>query len=341
MAVSTIPEVSVVMPVYNGATTLPEALTSLREQSFGDFEIVVVDDGSRDETPQVLADWTDERVRVIEIPHSGIIEALNAGLNACRGELVARMDADDRCHPTRLQRQVEHLRAEPGLNLLASRVNAFPSDDVAEGFRIYLEWQNALITHEQICREIFIESPFAHPTVMFRRKPVLAMGAYQEHGWAEDYDLWLRMHHRGWSFAKLPEALVEWREHPDRATRTDSRYSVENFLRAKAHYLCAGPLAGRETIIVWGAGKTGRRLSKYLIRTGYAPAVFIDVVPGKIGSKLRQIPIIGPDDLAAARARLGQPFLLVAVASRGARELIRAELDRQHWTEGVDYLCVA
>jgi hypothetical protein len=128
---------------------------------------------------------------------------------------------------------------------------------------IYIEWQNGL-RGADIRREMFVESPFPHPSVMVRKEWVESVGGYQEHGWPEDYDLWLRLYLAGAHFGKVPQVLLEWREAPERLTRTDSRYSLENFLRLKAWALKNGPLQGREAVFIWGAGMMGRRLGKQL-----------------------------------------------------------------------------
>ena len=335
--------VSVLMPCYNAAATLPEALDSLAAQTLTDWELVAVDDGSTDDTPAVLAAWAQRnaRLRVLTRPHGGILEALNNGLQACRAELVARMDADDRAHPERLKRQVEYLEAHPAIAAVGCRVQGFPAGQVREGFRIYIEWLNALLTPEQIGREIFIESPLAHPSVVFRKAVVLRLGGYQERGWPEDYDLWLRLHLAGERMAKLPEVLLDWREHPERLTRTDARYAVENFLRAKAHYLAAGPLRGRAPVAVWGAGPMGRRLAKHLARQGVPLGVFIDIDPRKIGRTRRGLPILAPGDLPGWWAAQPRPALLAAVGSRGARALIRAQLTGMGLLEGQDWWAAA
>ena len=194
---------------------------------------------------------------------------------------------------------------------------------------------------EDIAREIFIESPIVHPSAMMRRSQLVDLGGYLDRGWPEDYDLWLRYFTGGHRFAKVPQVLLYWRESEGRMTRTDSRYSVENFLRAKSQYLISGPLAERDALFIWGAGKTGRRLSKHLIRGGHAPVVFIDIAPAKIGSTMRRIPIIGAAELPPLWAQWRRPLLLVAVASRGARALIRAELAKMDLCEERDFLCVA
>lgn len=337
------PLLSVLMPCYNAAQTLPEALESLSSQSYPHFEIILVDDGSTDATPAILVGWKSQepRLRVISQAHLGIVEALNTGLGACQGAYIARMDADDRCHPERFERQMRYLLAHPEVAIVGCQVAAFPQSQVREGFQLYLQWQNALLSNADIRREIFIESPLAHPSVVFRKDWIADVGGYQEHGWAEDYDLWLRLYLAGAHFVKLPEVLLHWRERPQRLTRTHSRYSLENFLRAKAHYLILGPLADRDAVIIWGAGMIGRRLSKHLLRAGAPLVAFIDIDPRKIGNTRRGLPILPPEALPEWWGRYHSPVLLAAVGARGARQLIRHRLVGMGLQEGQDWWGVA
>ena len=337
------PRVSILLPVFKAAATLAETLQSIQAQSCEDFEVVAIDDGSEDESGDLLLEWSrcDPRFRVLLADHQGIVEAPNQGLALCRGEYVARMDADDRMHPERLEKQLAWLEGDLGLSVVSCLVEIFPREETGEGMLVYEAWLNGLVDSAAIEREFFVESPIANPSAMMRREELVALGGYQDRGWPEDYDLWLRYRAAGKRFAKVPEVLHYWREHPRRATHVQGRYSVENFLRAKAHYLCAGPLQERDGLAVWGAGKTGRRLAKHLEREGRAPDVFVDIAPKKIGGTLRRKPVIGPDDLSAWWTRHERPILLAAVASRGARALIRAALDGWGLLEGNDFLCVA
>lgn len=337
------PAVSVLMPCYNAAATLPDALDSLSRQTLQNFEIIAVDDGSNDGTGEILRQRaaSDPRLRLISQPHSGIILALNNGLEACRSGYVARMDGDDRCHPERLASQVSYLEQHPQTAVVSCLVEGFPRGEVREGFRIYLEWLNSLISDEDMHREIFVESPMAHPSVTLRKAWVERVGGYQEHGWAEDYDLWLRLYAAGARFAKLEQVLLQWRERPERLTRTDGRYSLENFLRAKAHFLAQGPLKNRDAVIVWGAGMMGRRLSKHLLRHEVPLVAFVDVDPAKIGRRRRNRPIHAPEQLPDLWRRYARPVLLAAVGARGARVLIRQRLEGYGLREGVDWWSTA
>ncbi len=336
------PEISVLMPCYNAAETLDEALGSLARQTFSDFEIIALDDGSQDATLERLHAWQahEPRLRAVGIPHAGIIAALNAGLEVCQGALIARMDADDRCHPARLEKQRAYLQAHPGIDVLGCQVAAFPEDEVHEGLRLYLEWQNALLTDEEIRLNLFIESPLTHPSVMLRKEGLVEAGGYEEHGWAEDYDLWLRLALAGKRFAKVPEVLLDWRETPQRLTRCDRRYSLENFIRAKAHYLVAGPLQGRGAILIWGAGMIGRRLGRLLLHDDAPVVAYLDIDPAKIGRKRHGKPILDAVQLPLQWAELANPIVLVAVGARGARQIIRDRLSGWGLVEGQDWLGV-
>jgi glycosyltransferase involved in cell wall biosynthesis len=337
------PAVSVLMPCYNAAATLEEGLESLSRQTLTDFEVIAVDDGSADETLEILRGWArqDKRYRLLSQPHQGIISALNTGLHYCRAPYVARMDTDDRSLPERLERQVSYLDAHSEISVVACLVAGFPKGQVRQGFRIYLDWLNSLVTDADIRREIFVESPLPHPSVTFRKDQVIGAGGYQERGWPEDYDLWLRLYLAGARFAKIDQVLLEWREHPDRLTRTDGRYSLENFLRAKAHYLARGPLVERDAIIVWGAGMMGRRLSKHLARQGLPLVGFVDIDPRKIGRTRRGLPVFSPDDLMNCWKRFDHPAVLAAVGARGARRLIREQLNDFGLIEGKDWWSAA
>lgn len=337
------PELSILLPIYNAAPFLGQCLDSLTRQTFADYEIVAVDDGSTDESADILGQrsHSEQRLRIIRRDHHGLIETLNAGLKECRGKLVARMDADDIAHPRRLEHQIAALTAADGPDVISSLVAHFPRQSLGEGFRIYEQWLNSLVNHEDIFRERFIESPLPHPSVMLHRQDLADIGGYCDEGWPEDYDLWLRLAAAGKTFGKVPRVLYLWRHHEGRLTRTDSRYSVERFLTCKAQHLAQGPLNGVSQVILWGAGQTGRRLSKHLMRRNVNLAAFIDIDPRKIGRTLRGLPIHTPNQLPHLLAARNDTVVLAAVSSRGARSLIRERLTTLGLSEGRQFWCVA
>ena len=335
------PLVSVLLPVRDPGAYLKDCIASLGRQTLEEYEVIAVDDGSTDGSAKALDDWAlqDKRIKVLHRSASGLVETLNAGLELCTAPFVARMDADDISHPKRFELQLAEFEELPWVGVVSSLVRHFPWSGVGEGYRVYEEWLNSLLTPEEISRERFVESPVPHPSAMVRREVYQSAGGYRDENWAEDFDLWLRLFEAGVTFTKVEKYLCFWREHAERLTRVDSRYSVENFLRCKAKYLLSGPLANRRRVVIWGAGQTGRRISKHLLRDGAPVEAFVDIDPEKIGSTLREKPIIGFDEL---RVMMGPDMVvLAAVGSRGARALIRQQLNNIGLREGWNYWCVA
>lgn len=331
------PTVSVLMPVRNEARYLPAALGSILRQTYADWELVVVDDGSTDATAEILAAFAaqDSRMRVLSPAQQGLVAALNHGLAACRGALVARMDGDDISHPERLERQFTFLEAHREIGLLACTARHFPRQHLKVGMLAYEEWQNGLCTHDQIMRDLFVESPFVHPSVMVRRKLLEEVGGYVDRGWAEDYDLWLRLAAAGVRFASLPERLFFWRDRPERSTRTMAAYSVEAFRRCKAYYLAQGFLRGTRDVTLVGAGIEGRAWRKVLLEQGIAVRRWVDLDPRKVGRSLHDAPVVAEHTVHA-----GEGPYLITIGTRGARTQVRQWAAGRGLCEGTDYVCV-
>lgn len=330
------PHVSVLMPYRDAAATIEEAASSILEQADVDLELVAVDDGSRDDGAARMRGLAarDQRVVVREGEGRGIALALGIGLRAARGALVARMDADDVALPTRLSRQLAALEGDTRVAALGTRVEAFGA--CGEGMRRYIAWQNSLLTPEDHARELFVESPLCHPSVVLRREALEDVGGWRDGPWPEDYDLWLRLDARGWKLAKLPEVLLRWRQGEGRATFRDPRYAPARFTEARARYLAPRLAQSARPLVVWGAGPTGKRLARALEPYGVRASRFVDIDPRKIGRTARGASIVAPDVL-----RAGKEVVVVAVGARGARELVRASLVERGFVEGEDFVCAA
>ena len=328
------PRVSVLLPIRNARPTLDAALESLRVQTRADFEIVAVDDGSDDGTGGRLDEWTsrDSRLRVIHQPPLGLVAALNRGLAAARGDLIARMDADDTCHPERLARQADFLTGHADVGVVACRV-AFGG--TAPGYARHVNWVNGLLTHDEMALARFRESPLAHPSVMFRRDLTAAHGGYRAGDFPEDYELWLRWFEAGVRFAKLPETLLTWNDPPGRLSRAAPRYAVEKFYAVKALYLArwlARHNPHHPHITVVGGGRITRRRVDLLKREGIVVDAWADLDPRKIGQVYDGAPVIHHD--AIPRDAFVVPF----VGSVGAAEHIRALLESQGRMAGRDFI---
>jgi len=334
------PSISILMPYRNAADTLPECLASILGQTFADFELLAVDDGSTDTSAQFVRDQVraDSRIRPLRSRGKGLVAALNTGLEQARGEIVARMDADDIMLPDRLRAHMEHFASDHELALSATQVRFFPEDALRAGFREYLRWQNGVQTHDHVASEIYVEAPFAHPSVAYNKALVIGLGGYRHGDFPEDYDLWLRMHEQGLKMAKIPRILLAWRDSGGRLSRTDPRYARDAFDRLRATYLARDPRLrdGGRPLVIWGAGRRTRRRAEHLLGHGYAPAAWIDVDRRKIGNRIGGIPVLGPESLYRGE----RPFVLVYVANHGIRDLIRTALERGGYAAGRDYLMV-
>ncbi|NNF61698.1 MAG: glycosyltransferase [Gammaproteobacteria bacterium] len=329
------PAVTVLLPVRNGAATIAECVRSVLAQTLDDFELIVVDDHSGDETHVALGSFTDSRIRILPNPGRGLVSALNTGLLAARANLVARMDADDRMAPIRLERQHHYLTRHNTTALLGSRVEKFPA--VTDGYQEYLDWQNNCLTAADIDAEIFVESPFAHPSVMFRRDVVRAAGGYRHGDFPEDYELWLRLHRLGRRMEKLPEFLLQWRDTPRRLSRTSPRFRRAAFDELRAVYLATDPRfrAHAGNFAIWGAGRRTRQRCSRLLEKGFRPRAWIDIDPRKIGNRLDGVPVVAPEWLERNRV-----FVLSYVSNHGAREDIAGTLHALGYRRGEDYLAV-
>jgi len=330
------------MPVRDAAATLAAAVDSLVHQTDPAWELVAIDDGSTDASAAMLQAYArrDRRIRVVRAARRGLVPALNAGLAVAGGPLVARLDADDVCMPERLACQRRHLDARPAVGLVASRVH-FGGDPVrAAGYARHVEWTNQLLTHREISLARFVESPVAHPSVMFRRTLVERWGGYAAGDFPEDYELWLRWLEAGVRMEKRPEPLVVWNDSPTRLSRSDRRYATEAFYRLKARYLAhwlAEHNPHHPAVIVWGAGRITRRRVQHLVDRGVTVEAFVDIDPRKLGGRIAGRPVLSPDELP----RPGRSFVVSYVGSADARGQIETGLQAAGYHCGLDYIAAA
>ncbi len=328
--------VSIVLPCFNAAGTLPQAIDSICTQTCRDWELIIVDDGSSDASLRIAEDAAskDPRIRVMALPHAGIVEALRRGCDGAEGASIARMDADDIALPARLAEQVRLMEVDESVALCGTQVNMV-GPSVGYGRNRYETWINALTTHEDIVRELFVECPIPHPTFMMRRASYVALGGYTDLGWAEDYDLCMRAFAAGMRFGKVPQHLLNWTESPRRLSMVSPRYGPDRFRALKRHYLFLTYLEKVERFYQWGAGEVGKA---WLREWGERkPVAAVDINPRKIGRAIHGIPIIPLEDLP----KPGETFTVIAVGAPDARDEIRAWLLPRGYRELHDFLFLA
>lgn len=209
-----VPLVSVLMPAYNCEAYVLEAVSSMLSQSFADFELLVIDDGSLDSTRKLLESVDDPRLRLVSNERNiGLIGTLNRGLDLATGRYIARMDADDVSAPERLEKQVFYLEGHPDVHVLGSMVNL-----INEQGMVFGAISGYPTDPDEIHRYLLRECCLIHPSVIFRKDTVKAAGGYAANArHAEDYDLWLRLSVRH-KIANLPDKLVSYRMHRDQVS---------------------------------------------------------------------------------------------------------------------------
>jgi glycosyltransferase involved in cell wall biosynthesis len=333
-----LPHMSVLLPYRDSAATLDEALESVLSQRNVHLEVIAVDDGSVDGGPAIASRWArrDRRVHCLRGTGTGMVDALMLASHHVRAGILARMDADDIALPGRFEQSLRLLDSDGRLGAVGTRVEAVSSGPIGDGLLRYIHWQNGIVTADRHDRDLFVESPLCHPSTVIRRDAFDAVGGYRKGPFPEDYDLWLRLRARGWRLAKVPEVLLRWRHHGQRATFSDPRFALERFRALKAEHLAPRLLRAGRPVAVWGAGPTGKRLARALEPHGVVAQRFVDIDPRKIGRTARGVDIVHPSELV-----LGSDIILVAVGTAGARSLIRAHLLSRGFIDTVDFVCTA
>ena len=201
------PKVTVLMSVYNGETHLRDSVDSILDQTYEDFEFLILNNASTDRTKEILELYDDPRIRLIDNDKNiGLIRSLNRGLGLAKGEYIARMDADDISLPTRLEKQVDFLDSHDSIGVLGIR--SWIIDESGDT----LIRANHPIVHNEILAKILLDNCFVHSSVMFRKKLIDTYGNYNNNAvLGEDYDLFLRLS-RVTQMANMAEPLHKWRK---------------------------------------------------------------------------------------------------------------------------------
>lgn len=231
------PAISVVMPVYNAAAYLRQALDSILRQSFMDFEFIVVDDGSTDESIQIVSSYDDKRIIAVSADHLGLTSALNVGISRARSALIVRMDSDDVAREDRLAQQIAYMDKCEDVDILSSDARLINSEGNVIGIhrtgKVSDRRRSDALTYRKGAK------PILHPSVAIRRTVMERLGGYRDFACAEDHDLWLRAvcEHR---FANIDELLIDYRIHDAAVSRSKRLVqATSGILSVVCHYVKA------------------------------------------------------------------------------------------------------
>jgi glycosyltransferase involved in cell wall biosynthesis len=220
-------KVTVLMPAYNASKYIYEAIDSVLQQTFSEFELVIINDGSTDNTAEIVRSFHDSRIFLVEQDNGGIASALNNGLNHARAEYVARFDADDVCQPDRLQQQYNYMTRNPGCIVVGSAVDYIDMHD-----NFIFSYQLPAYTNDEIKKLPYSVCPFIHSSVLFKKSVVLEVGGYNRHAHSfEDHFLWLQIEKFG-EFHNLAQSLIKVRLNPESIT-IDEKWRLKGFISIK------------------------------------------------------------------------------------------------------------
>ena len=168
------------MPYRNVANTLHEAVESILDQTFTNFELIAINDHSQDNSEAIMSSWDDSRFRLFNNPGDGLVDALNYGLQQTTTPWIARMDADDIMHSSKLEKQWQYLQSHPHVDVIACQARLFPRTAITEGFQEYIRWQNNVLNHQSFIDHRYVEMPLTNPTAIFRKAIIDNIGDYRK-----------------------------------------------------------------------------------------------------------------------------------------------------------------
>lgn len=282
--------VSVLIPVYHAASTLERAVLSVISQDYPHIEIIIVLNNCDSETLEVVnrCGLNFPEIVFIREDQQGVAHALNKGILQCKGEFMARLDADDEMLPGRINHQIDYFSDKPWLGVLGGKAVYNGDRNSNEGYFQYVEEMNSIIKEKDILDFRFVESPLSHPTIMIRKSVFENFGNYSTDDVPEDYELWLRLLSKGVRINKTDFESVLWNDHPSRASRNRSQYYEEAFdkvrLRYLSEYVKTLDLAERRLVAIGGGRKAKLKIQK-LEELGVKFSGCTDFVERKIGGK--------------------------------------------------------
>jgi len=328
------PLISILIPFKNTSNFLPECLNSIINQTYTNWELLIVDDNSTDNSFEIVTTYTekDSRIKLYKNSGNGIIEALRLAFKHSKGEYITRMDSDDIMHAEKLQVMLSQLLDSGKQHIALGLVKYFRETGVGDGFMKYEKWLNSLTVTGNNYSEIYKECVIPSPCWMLHRDDFIACGGFSPNRYPEDYDLAFRFYKHNFKCIPSNKILHYWRDYSTRASRTDDNYKQEKLLDIKLHYFLKLDYNPQRTLTVWGAGGKGKRIAKQLVEQEI-PFVWICDNPRKIGKYIYNQKLYNFNHLK----ELNNPQSIVTVANQNAQREIKDYFKTQNMESMIDY----
>jgi len=328
------PLISILVPFKNTAAYLKECLDAILNQTHTNWELLIVDDHSTDLSEAIVGGYAqrDARIKLFKNTGVGIITALRKAYSESQGSYITRMDSDDRMHPNKLELMLKDLQTHGEKHLALGLVSYFSEQGIGNGFRSYETWLNELTSQGANFLDLYKECVIPSPCWMVHRDDFEACGAFRSDTYPEDYDLAFRFYAYGMTCIPSDRVLHYWRDHANRASRTDANYAENNFLELKVHYFLQLHHDASRPLCVWGAGKKGKQIARLLKAKAISFQWLCDN-PKKIGKHIYDVQL----QHYQALHTLNQPQLIIAVANREEQQSITEFCKEKRWTALKDY----
>lgn len=330
--------VSIILPFKNTAHFLSECIDSIQSQTYGNWELLAVDDHSEDESFKLVSQYAsgDTRIRVFQNKGSGIIPALQTAYTHAQGAFITRMDSDDIMKPNRLEVMRNSLKVHGGGHVAVGQVKYFSKRGISEGYDRYEKWLNGLTVQGQNYSEIYKECVIPSPCWMVLRSDFEYCEGFSPNRYPEDYDLTFRFYEKGLKIIPCNEVLHLWRDYDSRTSRTHEHYAQNYFLDIKIKYFLKLDYDRTRPLVVWGAGFKGKKISKALLAKGIDFTWLCDN-PNKINK------VIYGKEMKHYNALelLPHPQSIITVANEDAQSQIRGYLNNldQHPMKDYFFFC--
>lgn len=328
------PLVSILTPFKNSSRYLPECIDSILNQTYTNWELIIVDDNSTDDSFEVVKSLSDKdnRIKLLKNSGSGIIEALRMAFKHSNGSFITRMDSDDIMTPNKLEVLLEGLEKYGKSHVAVGLVKYFSSTGINDGYAKYEVWLNNLTKQGINFSEIYKECVIPSPCWMIHRDDLIACDAFNPDDYPEDYDLTFRFYKHGLKCIPCDDVLHEWRDYRTRTSRTHEHYAANHFIDLKLRYFLELHYDNNRPLAIWGAGEKGKFIAKLLIDKNI-PFEWICDNPKKIGKHIYDQEMKNFNYLEV----LKHPQSIISVANVHAQEEIKRYFETQNMQSMIDY----
>jgi len=320
--------ISILMPVKNTDPFLQECIDSIINQTYTNWELIAINDHSTDSSLEILKafEFQDSRIQVYTNQGEGILAALQMAYEQSCGAFISRMDSDDINALHKYESMLRHLQNAGKGHVALGQVKYFSADGVGDGFQKYEQWLNGLISKGNCFDEIYKECVIPSPAWMLHRDDIDRIGGICTELIPEDYDLCFRMYKNGIRCLPSDDVILHWRDSPNRTSRTHEDYTETTMLAVKCYYFLDIDYKAENNLVVWGGGKRGKYIAKYLVRRDI-PFTWVCNNKNKIGHEIYGVVLQSVENLGAIENKQ----IVISVANRDERLAISEECTSEDW----------